>query len=556
MKIISLFIVTIFSINVYGQSWQWAKPTTGGNKYNGCFPSNLRTDKSGDLYVGNFFVGDSISFGNYTLHTAGPLEFDTIHDNYMSIVTKYDSLGNVKWTNGNSWGSCSQFDIATDPAGNVYELITTYGDSVRFNDLYLPATYYDSVWFADFPSYLIKYNSNGSITWIKSIGQITIYGTTSLASVRTDNAGNIYIYAAFYDPSTVIGPYPISKVSVGLSAFIAKLDSDGNFLWIKQFDNSAVGYLGMTISSNNDIFLIGEDPLVIKMDTGGNTLSTIEKIATVAPVCVTTDKDGNLYVGGEILLQPGYTCKIGTYSFTTPFNADFVYAGILIKYNSSNEIEYVRCLLPGKEDSSSNYQTNYIGSVATDSCDNVWITGPIDPESGIWLDPSTIIYAPQKNSLPLFLAEYDDAGNLLDHQIIPNGQNSITNCTGLAIDDRNNIYLGGPISINPFALGNDVVSTSDIAQYFVAKYDPQIPCGLSTLNNGSDIIIFPNPTTASLTIIATHTISNVSIVDMLGQVLYSIDTNSEKIELNINWLANGMYFLRINHAEVRKFVKI
>jgi len=67
--------------------------------------------------------------------------------------------------------------------------------------------------------------------------------------------------------------------------------------------------------------------------------------------------------------------------------------------------------------------------------------------------------------------------------------------------------------------------------------------------------ISPNPTTSSLTIISQTKITNITIVNLIGQTIYTHNYNTEKIQVNVADLPVGVYFIRINNTEVRKFVK-
>ena len=560
MRAYFLYFLLIVSVSSNAQTWQWWNITSGGNNYNICYPVLLQTDTLNNLYVGNFVAGDSINIGNHTFRTAGQLEFDTIHQNSLCIVTKYDTKGNILWTRANSWGYCCQYDIAPDGLGNLYELVTAYGDSAQFDGLSLPATYYDSTWYADFPTFLIKYNEDGTILWIKNIGQITNYGLSPV-QLKTDKAGNIYICGAFYDPSTAIGQYTLYKEQDGLGTFLAKLDTSGNFLWVKQMGYiSTLGGLKMTIGSNDDIYIMGEKQFIIRMDANGNELMTIESPGAIAPACITTDGSGNIYTGGYIGLLPGKVTMIGNYSFTSP-RADsyYVYVGVLIKYDSSGNVLDAKCLGPSPDKPTplaSIDTNNCITAIAIDSCSNIWVAGSMYPTAGILLDNTTVAYAPTQSMNPMFIAEYDNSGNLLDHQVFSGGESSEAYGTNITVDNSSNIYVGGAIYINPFKLGSNTMSISNNSQFFVAKYEPEIPCGSSVFKNGSDINIFPNPASTSLNIISTHKISNVTVIDIPGQIIYRIDNNSEKVDINVSGLAAGMYFVKINGTEVRKFIKM
>jgi len=91
--------------------------------------------------------------------------------------------------------------------------------------------------------------------------------------------------------------------------------------------------------------------------------------------------------------------------------------------------------------------------------------------------------------------------------------------------------------------------------------------GSGTIGGGSSIsvsnikqeipylAIFPNPAITQLTITAPDEMTSIVITNLLGQTVYNGECHSQKAEVDIADLVNGMYFVRVNGSEVRKFVK-
>jgi hypothetical protein len=71
----------------------------------------------------------------------------------------------------------------------------------------------------------------------------------------------------------------------------------------------------------------------------------------------------------------------------------------------------------------------------------------------------------------------------------------------------------------------------------------------------SVLSLYPNPATNVLTITAADPITLISITNLVGQTLYTHACNSAKIQVDISDMAAGVYFVKINGTEVRKFVK-
>lgn len=98
----------------------------------------------------------------------------------------------------------------------------------------------------------------------------------------------------------------------------------------------------------------------------------------------------------------------------------------------------------------------------------------------------------------------------------------------------------------------------------VAFY-PSLSCDELSVNTNSyirnKITIYPNPATNQLTITAGEVINNVVMVNIVGEVVKSIDhplpilKTGGEFEIDVSGLVNGVYFVRVNGEEWRRFLK-
>jgi PKD repeat protein len=80
--------------------------------------------------------------------------------------------------------------------------------------------------------------------------------------------------------------------------------------------------------------------------------------------------------------------------------------------------------------------------------------------------------------------------------------------------------------------------------------------GINNINSRDDgITVYPNPATNELFISATQKINSIAISNRLGQTVLQNQYNSETINVGIANLPPGIYFIKINGYEVRKFIK-
>lgn len=71
----------------------------------------------------------------------------------------------------------------------------------------------------------------------------------------------------------------------------------------------------------------------------------------------------------------------------------------------------------------------------------------------------------------------------------------------------------------------------------------------------NQISMFPNPATDELTISVTNEIISIVIYNFIGQTVYTRDFNTKQVQIDVSALPAGVYFVKINGTEVRKFVK-
>ncbi len=116
--------------------------------------------------------------------------------------------------------------------------------------------FYSELIGSDSDGYLAKYSPEGTLLWVK---QFESFGNVMINSIQFDEMQNIVIAGVFrgkvdFDP----GPdstFYTSPETNAQHAFIAKLDSVGDFLWAIEYPNSAV--LSMDIDGLGNIYSTG-----------------------------------------------------------------------------------------------------------------------------------------------------------------------------------------------------------------------------------------------------------------------------------------------------------
>jgi trimeric autotransporter adhesin len=121
---------------------------------------------------------------------------------------------------------------------------------------------------------------------------------------------------------------------------------------------------------------------------------------------------------------------------------------------------------------------------------------------------------------------------------IPANSAELNQSIGIALDESGHIYI------------------SNYGDHRVRVISTTCNLAINNIINNDELVnIYPNPTTTSITISAPTKITQLTIANLLGQTVYTHAYNTEKVEVNVSSLPAGLYFIKINNTEVRKFVK-
>jgi sugar lactone lactonase YvrE len=227
------------------------------------------------------------------------------------------------------------------------------------------------------------------------------------------------------------------------------------------------------------------------------------------------------------------------------------------------------------------------------------INGPY----GIALDDTGNIYF--ADALANVVRKIDTSGTITTFagtgSTIYNGDNqradsaTLDNPIGIAIDVTNNIYVsdayhtrirkisstsgiittiagdgtGGFSGDNGLATNAEINVPASIAisidgsLYFADFNNSRIrrvgwPLNITQLPAHADnTIIYPNPVITMLNIQSASPVSQVSIANILGQIVYSqlLASNAQSVKIDVSELPAGFYFIKINESEIRKVIK-
>ena len=193
--------------------------------------AGVATDADDNVYVAGDF-SDTVQL-DPNGSPAGTLTSNGSRDVF---VAKYDSSGNFVWAR--SFGGSSydfNWGLALDDAANVI-LSGGFRDTVDFDPFTAHPPEVDTFTSAgDSDGYVLKLDTDGEFQWVeRMIGDR--FDNIILADI--DRLGNIYVGTQTTSSQTTYGTLPPVAGGAGeWLATLAKLDADGTYQWVRDFQN-------------------------------------------------------------------------------------------------------------------------------------------------------------------------------------------------------------------------------------------------------------------------------------------------------------------------------
>ena len=314
-------------------NWLWATQAGGTSWDSG---NKIVIDNNGNSYITGDFE-EAATFGSYSLTGSG---------NSDIFVAKLNSNGNWLWATQAGGGGYDYGEaIAIDNYGNSY-VKGLFHYTATFGQHSLNAYGYD------YNTFVAKIDATGNWLWAtKAYGGISVdYGGETIA---LDDNGNSYTTGGFSQTAT-FGSHSLTATG-GHHIYVAKMDTNGNWLWATtagESSDNGYGY-GIAIDDYGNKYIVGNfentltfgfyiltsetgDIFVAKMDTNDNWLWAVQGGESVSgwDIAIAIDNYGNSYItgdfqntatfGGSSLTSNGdkdiFVAKCGQYF--TDFNAD------------------------------------------------------------------------------------------------------------------------------------------------------------------------------------------------------------------------------------------
>ena len=431
---LTLFLIILF-FNTQSSSqtpdWQWAKSAGGTLQEIG---KSIAVDKNGNSYIIGTFSSTTITLGTITL--------TNFASGIQIFIAKYDINGNVVWAKGSmGYGDDQGIDITVDANGYIYITGYFYSPTIQFGTTTLTHGIGISV-------FIVKYDSNGNVIWAKnSLGDGSAWGS----SISVDKSGNSYVTGIFgnkiisFDSETLI-----NNDTTGLTydVFIAKYDSNGNFVWAKNAGGNKDDYgNGIAADGDGNSYVTGffesstikfnletltndssgaRDIFIVKFNTDGNVLWAKRGggMSEDYGCDIAIDLNNNCYVTGY------YASNSITFDSTTLTTNNGQWNMFIMKYDSTGNVKWINYV---------DYaNSNINNSIAVDTIGNVFLTGELDIFTTIF---GAISLTNTNNRNIIFVAKYNSNGSMKWVKYVQTNQSNYL--SGIAVDTKGNNFVIG-----------------------------------------------------------------------------------------------------------------
>lgn len=298
--------------------------------------------------------------------------------------------------------------------------------------------------------FIARYSPSQELLWVRQFGATG--GSTYSLSLAFDSSGNPYLTGYTSSPTLTLGSTVLT--TKGLSdAYVAKLDSNGNFVWARSWGGISSDYARSLLIDANDRLHVGgafteivdfnpaagmstktsagmSDAYVSRFDSNGNFLGVTSYggIENDYLRDLVGDSSGNIYAGGYFY----GTSQFGAQSLTAAGSGEGRGDGYFVKLNSTGSIEWARQAV---SDASSGTSSG----LAVTSNGDVYYAASFSGDVNFGAGTPTLTSV----NGGIVLTKWDTQGNLLQTgQISGDGRVSVAE---LAVDATNQLVMYGTI---------------------------------------------------------------------------------------------------------------
>jgi len=435
-------------------------------------------------------MGAPVSVAGTTSWTAGPMSLSAGANRIQ--ITAADASGNIgsdsitivvlssdepyvgKWTAPmNTFGTTVS---ATAPDGSVL-LADHFSGSIVAGGQTLTSNGTEP------DIYLAKLGTNGQPEWVRQIGGV--FEEQIGSCVRHPSGG--WVIGGEFRSNGVFGAYAMTALG-SRDAFIARVDDNGNILWVRRGGGTKVDYgERVAVDGQGNCYLVGEFTTSATFSGGSTTLTAVGTRYDIFVVkysangdflwarsagggdydtvdAAVIDPSGNLYVSGRFTTN----AMFGSFNLIVQGDPDSTDA-YLVKYNSSGTVLWAKRFGEPAGQGFSSEAIDFLSASASGECFfGGYYDGPMLTE-GFALPTNGTVNAS-------FVGKINAAGSIewLTASIPQRGLYSAESVvvSGCVLPDGSLIVAGDFMGI--FALGSAIITNNTTAsKLYFAKYNAQ-----------------------------------------------------------------------------------
>ncbi|CAN5785813.1 hypothetical protein BH11BAC7_BH11BAC7_23430 [soil metagenome] len=429
----------------------------------------VAADLSGNVYLTGYIKGSNNNFNSVLISSAGGEDI---------FLAKYDQNGNILWAKpaGGS-GNDRGLSIAVDNSGNVYVCGYIEGTATFFGSPNITVS-----GSGNFDIFVAKYNSSGSVLWVKRAGSSSDGSALGVCTNGTD----VFITGEFAG-TVVFGALPFLTSSGGTDAFIASYNAvTGTENWAIKGGSSSNDVGSGITTDTSGVYVSGfyDGTLTFQNMAGTLTNSGASDVFVVKynlsgtgiwkrKAGGTGDDNGNsISVSGSLLYVAGDFSGTMSLFDTGPAVATITSASgidaFIIQYDAtSGNYAWVK--------SERGTSTDKALSVSANPAGDVFLTGYFSGSLPFGSGPSVTA-----NADDIFVTKYNSAGTFQWGKKVIGSADDYGR--GIVTPDNTSAYIAGTYKSSPATFDAQSISTSSNFDIYGAK----LGCTCTVSNAGAD----------------------------------------------------------------------
>ena len=405
-------------------------------------------------------------------------------------LIKFNSTGNIIFRKTIAT-TCFETinDLCIDSSNNVY-FTGNYGIDTN-NGINNCPTNFDSTLLSGQISYIAKVNKYGNYEWVNS------YGVEIIQHISINNNALYCLGETSFTSNEIKGLFfDYNNVNYFSKCFVAKLNTQGQGMWVKKFGSNDIQSAGILnksiITHNNRVYFTG--------------------------LAASNSQNVFLFDGGPTL---------------TGFNqVDYFIAA----YDTSGNFKWNTI--------SNSIGSEYIVDLYSDSSSNLYGVGKLNYTLRF---PTDTLYS--NGGDDVMVCSYDSMGNF--RWAAQGGGWGADIGNGIAADTHGKLFIVGGTTSSPCFMGNDTLSPpANQSTLFFSSLDSitlQVPDAMSNLSREqAHLITVPNPADQEV-VLQCNVSGEIYVYDAMGRCLFQQKTTTSPITLQTNSYPNGIYILHFRN---------